>query len=132
MKERCDNPNSSYYEDYGGRGITYQEGWEDFEVFLAEMGVRPEGMTLDRIDPDGPYSKDNCRWATATEQQRNKRHHFQFIFRGIKDTIGGHCERLGILHLRRTVSNRILRNGWCPTKALLTPVVKGRNQYGTP
>ena len=73
MKARCDNSKLAEYPLYGGRGIKYQLSWSDFQVFYADMGSRPEGMSLDRKDPDGDYTKDNCRWATDSQQACNKR-----------------------------------------------------------
>ena len=73
MKQRCFNQNHENFPYYGGRGITVCEPWLRFENFLADMGERPGGKTLDRINPDGIYEPDNCRWATPKEQAGNRR-----------------------------------------------------------
>jgi hypothetical protein len=74
MKQRCTNPNHDQYADYGGRGITLCDEWrKSFAKFFRDMGRRPDGMTLDRIDVDGPYCKSNCRWATAKVQAQTRR-----------------------------------------------------------
>jgi len=74
MIHRCTNVKGRQYPDYGGRGITVHEDWRKFENFLADMGERPSrDYSLDRIDNDGNYEPSNCRWATRSEQQKNKR-----------------------------------------------------------
>ena len=74
MKDRCYNSNHVYYDNYGGRGITVCGMWLDsFENFLEDMGERPEGQSIDRINNDGNYEPSNCRWATRKEQYANSR-----------------------------------------------------------
>lgn len=73
MKQRCNYPKSASYERYGGRGISVCERWLTFDNFLADMGVRPEGMTLDRKGANGNYEPDNCKWSTLSEQALNQR-----------------------------------------------------------
>jgi len=68
MRLRCNNPNASQYKWYGAKGITVCKDWDNYLVFLADMGERPAGKTLDRIDPLKGYCKENCRWATPAEQ----------------------------------------------------------------
>lgn len=75
MLKRCRQPAHTSYSSYGGRGITVCERWLDFRAFLADMGERPDGRTLDRVNVNGNYEPSNCRWATRSEQQRNKRCH---------------------------------------------------------
>ena len=74
MRERCNNPNAKQYKDYGGRGIKICKEWDDVEIFCQDMGERPSiRHSLDRIDNDKGYCKENCRWATYEQQAANRR-----------------------------------------------------------
>lgn len=73
MRARCLNPTDKDWPNYGGRGISICDEWDDFSVFFSDMGHRPEGQTLGRMDNAGNYTPSNCRWETPTQQQRNRR-----------------------------------------------------------
>lgn len=120
MRERCSSPTSQKWHLYGARGIRVCERWRKFVNFLADMGERPSPMhTIDRIDPNGNYEPSNCRWATQTEQQRNRRNNFIVEFNGERMCIAEWAERTGIK--QGTLGYRI-RSGWSIERALTEPV----------
>jgi len=123
MKFRCLSPTSPQYDDYGGRGITVCERWLKFEEFYADMGPRPVRTTLDRIDVNGNYEPGNCRWATASEQQSNRRNSIILEFNGESLSLADWSGRLGIL--LTTLRRRCFR-GWSAEKILTYPVVHRR------
>lgn len=97
MHQRCGNPSTSYYPRYGGRGIKVCERWLKYENFLADMGERPEGKTLDRHpDNNGNYELANCRWATRSEQNRNMRTTIWVSLYGARTCFTEACQILGI------------------------------------
>jgi len=97
MKERCRNPKSSEYNNYGGRGITVDPRWDSFENFLTDMGERPfPKAQLDRIDNDGNYTPTNCRWTTVAIQRRNTRRNLMVVLNGESMCVADAAERLGI------------------------------------
>jgi hypothetical protein len=91
MKDRCSNQNNSQFKNYGARGIKVCSEWLDFEIFLSDMGERPEGKTIDRIDNNKGYSKDNCRWATDKEQVDNRRVTIFFTYNDKKMCLKDWC-----------------------------------------
>lgn len=86
MRQRCDNPKSTSFKYYGALGISYPARWIEFEQFLEDMGVRPEGMSLDRINPELHYSKANCKWSTAKEQANNRGNNIFVMWEGALQT----------------------------------------------
>lgn len=86
MIERCTNEKNVSYKDYGGRGIKVCERWLSFENFYKDMGDRPPGMSLDRIDNKKGYEPGNCKWSTPKEQQNNRRNSRRYIFNGVEYT----------------------------------------------
>ena len=109
MRQRCTNPNNSEWPRYGGRGITVCERWDSFERFLADMGPRPAGHSIDRIDNEQGYSPANCRWATTKQQNRNRRDNRWITFRGERRLRADVAEELGVLS--NVLQGRI-RLGW--------------------
>jgi hypothetical protein len=81
-RQRCKNSNNKEYSNYGGRGITFCKRWDNYENFLEDMGERPEGMEIDRIDVNGNYEPENCRWTTSKENQRNRTNNHLITYRG--------------------------------------------------
>jgi hypothetical protein len=121
MRRRCAYPKSARYARYGGRGIRVCERWADsFENFLADMGLCPDGMTLDRKDTNGNYEPDNCRWATRKEQQRNISQNRILVFRGESKTMAEWAEISGLSY--KLVNRRINDAKWPVERALTEPV----------
>lgn len=94
MIHRCEDPKRGNYSSYGGRGITVCEEWHDANAFIdwAEVSGYAEGLQIDRIDNDGPYSPDNCRWVTAKQNARNRRSSKRITLLGMTRTIAEWCE----------------------------------------
>ncbi len=116
MKQRCADPNHAQFQYYGGRGVSVCHRWaESYEVFLADMGERPAGMSIERINTNGNYEPGNCKWATDHEQQRNRRSTILVERNGVKRCVKDWCEELGLNTDR--VYGRI-RRGESPEKAL--------------
>ena len=115
MKLRCDNPKNASYKNYGAKGISYCERWKIFANFLEDMGVRPEGLTLDRIDPSKDYEPGNCRWLSMKDQIRSRR--IALLFDG--KPLAELAEESGIAY--GTVWRRIKVYGWSLEDALNRP-----------
>lgn len=120
MLTRVNNPGRERFADYGGRGITVCARWETFENFIADMGECPSGLEIDRWpNNDGNYEPGNCRWATRTQQARNKRNNRVFTVNGITACLAELCERH---HLRYGLVVRRLAIGWPIERALSEPL----------
>jgi len=122
MHQRCGSWGNCQDPDYISRGISVCERWREFAVFLADMGKKPSPEhSIDRIDNDGDYCPENCRWATRTEQARNRRSNRFIAHNGETLCIADWADKLGIS--RRTLNTRLNR-GWSESKTLDTPVRK--------
>jgi hypothetical protein len=115
MKQRCHYPRHQQFRHYGGRGISVCERWMRFENFLTDMGERPAGMTIDRINSDGNYEPGNCRWAPEAEQARNRRSTINVTRDGVTKCIRDWCDELG-LDVDRVYGR--IRRGAIPEEAL--------------
>lgn len=124
-KTRCYNTKTTYYQNYGARGITMCDEWRhNFERFLEDMGLCPVGYWLDRIDNEGNYEPRNCRWTTPTVQQRNSRKNRRYELNGLALTLPEWAERTGLS--KATIEKR-LRIGWSMSDAVSLPVERGHS-----
>lgn len=105
MRQRCENIKSKHFRLYGARGINVCDRWKDFSLFFIDMGNPPAGKSLDRIDNNGSYSPDNCRWATHSEQCNNTRQNVWLKYKGEKLTVSQWAKKLGMK--RSTLNGRI-------------------------
>lgn len=121
MRARCSNHRRADYARYGARGIRVCERWDkSFDAFLADMGRRPSNRhSIDRIDSDGDYSPENCRWATDIEQIRNRRSSRTIVVDGKRIPLIEACQSAGLPY--KSVWHR-LRSGWSEEAALKTPI----------
>lgn len=123
LRQRCMNPNSEKYKNYGGRGIKVCERWlHSFENFFADMGKCPEGCSIDRIDVNGNYCPENCRWVTQKTQQNNRRNNTKITFGGITETLRYWSEKTGIDP--KTLYNRFRVLHWSAEKTIATPLLR--------
>jgi len=118
-KGRCLNKNNDRYSSYGGRGIKICKKWLKFENFYKDMGERPEGKSIDRIDNDGDYCKENCRWATRKQQANNTRKSIRITYNGETKTLADWVIKTGLQY--NTINTRIHR-GWSIKKSLTTDI----------
>lgn len=123
MVQRCTNANNHVFKHYGARGIKVCPEWLRFDNFLSDMGERPKGKTIDRIDNSKGYDPGNCRWATQSEQMRNTRSNRLLNFRG---SILRLSEVAAIIGMReKTLRRRIDQYGMSVEEAVALPVIKG-------
>ena len=118
LKDRCNRAKCINYNKYGGAGVTYDPSWEKYDQFLADMGERPEGMTLDRIDNSKGYSKENCRWATYEQQLANRSCSMNITYNGITQSASMWAKSLGLA--KGAVWNWIKLLGWDVERAVTT------------
>ena len=120
MMTRCTNPADRNFQKYGARGIAVCDRWKSFETFAEDMAHGyADHLTLDRIDARGNYEPGNCRWATQTEQQRNRTNNRLVTYQGAAKSLAEWCDQLGLPY--RAVMQRLHR-GWSPERAFTTPV----------
>lgn len=119
MFTRCYWRSDPYFDRYGGRGIKVCARWRRFENFLADMGERPDGTCLDRIDNNGHYTPQNCRWSTRKEQARNRSSSVVLTYKGRSQPAIAWAEEL---RMHRSTLSKRLRHGWSVKRALTQPV----------
>lgn len=126
IRARCCKPGHRAYPRYGGRGIVLCERWQAFETFLSDMGMRPSPKhSVDRIDNNGSYSPENCRWATTKEQNSNSRHNRMVSYSGQTLTVDQWSKKLNI---SRLVLTKRLNSGWSIERAFTETVAARKSK----
>lgn len=127
MRQRCNDPNHPAYQYYGGKGVAVCPEWDDFECFEAwamssgyNVNAKPHECTIDRIDNDGDYCPDNCRWVNSTVQSNNQQSNVLITFSGKTQTRAQWAKEIGIKY--HTLRDRIDRYGWSVERALTEPL----------
>jgi len=126
MIQRCNNSNHPSYKNYGGRGIRVCEAWLKFENFLKDMGESSDKMSIDRINNNGDYCKENCKWSTKKEQERNKRNNKRITINNDTKLLIEWCEQFNLN--ANTVRSRIYTYKWTPEEALEIIPRKKKNE----
>ena len=120
MLTRCRNPNNCVYQEYGAKGIVVCERWSDFLNFLSDMGERPHGTTLDRINNAGNYEPQNCRWATRIQQNNNRANNRLITWGGKTQSIAEWARELQMP--MKALNGRLNRLGWTIERAITQPL----------
>jgi hypothetical protein len=129
MRDRCNNPRSTHYRHYGGRGISCDPRWNDFSVFLQEMqDGYDDHLTLERLEVNGNYEKSNCTWVTRRDQVRNTRRALLYEWNGLTLPLAEIAEKVGINY--SVLKRRLVNRGWTLDRAFNEPVYKGKLTVG--
>ena len=129
MMQRCYNQSAHEYRFYGAKGISVCDKWHDFANFLSDMGERPSARySIDRIDPSGNYSADNCRWATAKTQANNTTRNIYYTYNGERKSIAELADIAGIKY--DTMFYRLQKYGWTLEHAMTIPVSRSNSRKG--
>lgn len=129
MIKRCTNPRADAYKHYGGRGIKVCERWLEFANFYADMGARPQGMSIERRDVDGNYEPSNCEWMPLSDQANNKRRTVRVVLGGKEMSLSVACKQLGLNYNR--IRDRIKTLGWTFERAISEPKKVNGTLYAT-
>jgi hypothetical protein len=130
MLDRCRNPRNKDFPNYGGRGIAVCEQWSEFLNFVKDMGNKLPGMTLERINNDGPYAPGNVKWATRKEQNTNTRRNKIYTVNGVTGCMADLARHFGLSV--QTVSARIHKYNWPTEKAFTPSYPTSRNPHHQP
>lgn len=126
MRRRCNDAKDDHFKFYGARGISVCEQWRDFLTFLHDMGERPAGMCLGRINNDGNYEPGNCRWETMRQQANNTRSNRRLELDGEIHTMAEWARKLG---LTQGALNMRMKAGWDMRKTLTTPPMNNQFRF---